>query len=160
MGNPYISFIFILVSDCISLLLSFSALVAWPQANIATMATIFDVTFNMFHLRSFYQLLGQVHESFFETSIPPLAITMMISGMLYYTTLLKGAIYFKEFKRTDDDFLAIAGSHAVLGRRTGRVAVPQRLFSPFEVSVGKVRFASKRVLVFLIGVNAEGVGTK
>jgi hypothetical protein len=111
-GNAYISFVAIAIADVCTFVLTFNAINSWQTGKIISLPDLWATVTAIF----FGQVTALVPK-ILEGSTPPLSEVLLPSiGALISFNLLDTAYRFKEFKRTDQDLIAIADANLSLGK--------------------------------------------
>lgn len=108
-GNPYIRFVAICLADLLGLLLSFALIISLEKSIPLNFSLFEQIAMTMLKFKKIQDITDFRNMAFIE-------IVIIASGVLYYYTLLKVMIRFKEFKRADDDYRAFAELFTAVGK--------------------------------------------
>ncbi|MCP3683582.1 MAG: hypothetical protein GY861_12920 [bacterium] len=105
-GNPYLRFILFTVSIYGILVLSYSVL--YQDSPRLSITALTDVTVDILRIQGIGDLFQDDDSSFAQYSAG-------LTGILFYASLVSSVYRFREFRRTDDDYIAIAESYMHMG---------------------------------------------
>lgn len=108
-GNPYLRFVAIGLTDLLILLLSFALIISIENSIPMTFTLFKQVAMEMLKFKRIQNITDFRNIAFIE-------IIISMAGILYYFTLLKAMIRFKEFKRIDDDYRIFAVKFIFAGK--------------------------------------------
>lgn len=100
LGNPYFKFIAILAVDFIVICLSVNAYTYWDSGAYFLPLNVVKIVNEMMSFQKIRELQ--------LSSLQPINLLVIVVGFLYYTVIIENALKFKEFRRTDADYLSIA----------------------------------------------------
>lgn len=107
-GNPYLLLVNIIVSDFVSLVAAYTCVKHQPKYSIGLISGAYGVIDGLFSFSNISNIIASFSLS--------QKTAMMISGFLFYTTLISIFLRKKEFVRTDDDIREIANGFLLIGR--------------------------------------------
>lgn len=110
-GSPYLIFLIIVVADFLTLVLGFALLKNGKAPPDVNLQDFMSTTLGLYKGQEISYLLNGRHLS-------PIEIAIGTAGLLFYLALLQIALHFRDFRRTDEDYLWLAGQHIGLGAFT------------------------------------------
>ena len=109
LANPYLVFVFILVCDLASLVLSFVIVVTGNPPDLIARAEILDTAKRLFAFRDVLRV-------FWGESVTWLDAVVSAVGILFYVALFSVILKYKDFERNDSDKLFRAEMQIALGK--------------------------------------------
>jgi hypothetical protein len=128
-GNAYVNFLAIALMTYCILTLSFAGFINGVSA--VRLDSVVNITLDMLKFRKAYSLIQ-------GGSLAPVDYFITISGFLYYISLFQVLLRITQFKRTDEDYNAIAQSYLMLGKFNeamawlGKVKIPNAITFDFK----------------------------
>jgi hypothetical protein len=124
--KPYLAFVVVAVTDLLSLALILNGILNWKRGEVASWLAIWNIIRRLCLTDS----LGLVKDVL-NGNEPRLADVLLTGmGMLYGGALLKALLKFKEFERSDPDYIQMAASWNLLGRYTNALKALEKIEEP------------------------------
>jgi hypothetical protein len=112
LGNAYVSFLLIAISDVSTLVLILSAITNWTVFQIPTQPALIE-TFKGIFFGHATELVKRVWDG---NSVPPNEAFLTGIGALLSLNFLETAYKFREFHRNDEDNITVASRSMLIGR--------------------------------------------
>jgi hypothetical protein len=106
-GNPYRNAVILALITAFSLILAYAVLLAGGFPHLAHLDAAF---------RGLYSQLDSAQEVIRGHKVSGLALAQGVSGALFVSAVIGGILSLRDFKRTDDDLVALAQTKLMLGR--------------------------------------------
>jgi tetratricopeptide (TPR) repeat protein len=100
-ANPYISFILILVMDLLAIITAFYPNIYSEQVKFIDASLLAAITIDILTLKKVKIIFTQEYFTIFDYAIG-------ISSLIYYITLFRTMLKYKEFRKTGEDYQKIA----------------------------------------------------
>src|SRR5580704_5295120 len=125
LGNAYLTFVTIALSDVISLVLILNSVFNWPRGDIISLSALTSVFQGLF----FGHLTELIQKPFYGQLVPVKDALLPAIGALLSLNFVETAYKFREFRRTDQDNLAIAANYSMTGRFADALATLDKVTS-------------------------------
>jgi hypothetical protein len=124
--KPYLAFVMVAVTDLLSLALILNGILNWKRGEVASWLAIWNVISRL----CFADSPGILKDAL-NGREPPLTDVLLTGvGVLYSGTLLKALRKFKEFQRTDSDYIQMAALWNLVGRYTDALKALEKIEEP------------------------------
>jgi hypothetical protein len=121
-GNAYVSFAIIAVLDICSIILGFNAVANWKGGELLVLSNLISIAKTVF-----LGLIELGKQFWAGETMPPIQIMMVVAGAIYGLDIFDTAKNAKEFKRTDEDYLAISWANILAGNYNASMSALKRV---------------------------------